>query len=261
MRYLLLLFLIFPVYAQPLKVDVALVLAVDISYSMDLDEQKLQREGYYDALLSPDVIMAITKGYHRRIAVSYVEWAGTSEVYLISNWKIIDSAASAQAFVDELKTKPPRRARRTSISAGIEKGLELLETIPYFAEKMVIDVSGDGANNDGRPVEQLRDSAVRRGVTINGLPVMIKQPNPGWMDIDNLDDYYSDCVIGGQGAFMIPIKSQEEFKTATKRKMVLEISGLTPSFETGDLPEMVKVDRPKVDCMIGEQMRRKRWGD
>jgi Protein of unknown function (DUF1194) len=260
MRYLLAFFFIFPAFAQQQKVDVALVLAVDISYSMDLDEQRFQREGYYDALLSPDIQAAISKGLHGRIAVSYVEWAGTRDIHIVSDWKIIDSAASAITFVDHLKANPPKRARRTSISGGIDKSLEMLEKLPYFAERMVIDVSGDGANNDGRPVEQLRDSAVRRGITINGLPVMVKAPQLGWADIEELDLYYIDCVIGGPGAFMIPIKSQTEFSRATKQKMIMEVSGVTPSFDYGGV-ETIKVDRPKMDCMIGEKMWQKRWGE
>lgn len=259
------LFLIFAfcglAFAQPKeKVDVALVLSVDISYSMDLDEQRLQREGYYGALLSNEVQKAIASGLHGRIAISYMEWAGVEQTRVVIGWRIIDGITSAQQFVRDLKAIPPMRARRTSISAGLEKSMEMLTALPYFAEKQVIDISGDGANNDGKFVENVRDEVVRKGITINGLPIMVKAPNAGWMDIDNLDEYYSDCVIGGQGSFMIPIKSKDDFLTATKRKMILELSAAPPNFEFE--PTIIKTQsRQKIDCLIGERLRRQRWGE
>jgi Protein of unknown function (DUF1194) len=248
-------------FAQPKeKVDVALVLAVDISYSMDLDEQRLQREGYYEALLSSEVQKAVASGLHGRIAISYIEWAGVDQTRVVLGWRIIDGITSAQQFVRDLKAIPPLRARRTSISAGLEKSMEMLAALPYSAEKQVIDVSGDGANNDGKFVENVRDEVVRKGISINGLPIMVKAPNAGWMDIDNLDEYYSDCVIGGAGSFMIPIKTKDDFLTATKRKMILELSYVPPAYEVE--PVIIKAQsRKKTDCLIGEKMRRQRWGE
>jgi Protein of unknown function (DUF1194) len=165
---------------------------------------------------------------------------------------VIEDAASAQAFIEKLKAVPYKRARRTSISGGIEASLKQFERLTLAATRQVIDISGDGANNDGPGIERTRDKALQRNITLNGLPVMMKRPNIGYMDIDNLDDYYSDCVIGGAGSFMIPIRTPKEFLSATKQKLILEIANTAPQ---------VTLVRDKVDCFIGEKMRRERWGD
>ncbi len=159
----------------PEEVDVALVLAVDVSYSMDLDELALQRNGYIEAFRSKPLQDAIVNGAIGKIAVTYFEWAGGHFQYVVRPWKIIDSPAAATAFAEELGEAPTRRGRRTSISGAIDLGVQLLEQANVTTLRRVIDISGDGANNDGRPVTAARDEAGAKGIAINGLPVMLKQ--------------------------------------------------------------------------------------
>ena len=236
-------------------VDVELVLAVDVSYSMDPDEQALQREGYVQALTSPEFLDALRKGMHGRIAVTYFEWAGASDQKIVMPWRLIDGPAGAKAVADEIARAPYRRAYRTSISGALGFAA------PLFGEgfrgiRRVIDVSGDGANNQGAPVVPTREEVVAKGITINGLPIMLKRPAPGSIDIENLDVYYEDCVIGGPGAFMIPIKEREKFREATRAKLVLEVAGRTP--EARVVP--VAADAPRISCTIGERLWQDRWG-
>jgi hypothetical protein len=238
-------------------VDVELVIAVDVSYSMDSDEQALQRDGYTDAILSQDFLNAVRKGPNGRIAVAYVEWAGANDQRLIVPWQIIDGPESADAFVHELQRTPPRRASRTSISGGLIFSAELFEQSPYKGLRRVIDVSGDGTNNQGRLVAPTRDELVAKGITINGLPIMLKESTPGFLDIPNLDEYYRDCVIGGPGAFMVPARERKQFVEAIRRKLLLEVAGLTPE-ET--LRPRLAAGEPRVSCTIGEKMWGERWG-
>ena len=170
--------------APPEEVDVALVLAVDVSYSMDLDELALQRNGYIEAFRSKQLHDAINNGALGKIAVTYFEWAGGQFQHIVRPWKVIDGPAAAIAFAEELGEAPTRRGRRTSISGAIDLGVQLLEQSNMTAMRRVIDISGDGANNDGRPVTVARDEAGTKGIAINGLPVMLKQA--GYFDIDNL---------------------------------------------------------------------------
>ncbi len=213
----------------PLAVDVELVLAVDISLSMDPDEQRLQREGYIAALRDPEIIKAIRGGQHGRIAVTYVEWAGPDIQIQLMPWRVIDGRASAEAFVAELAGKDYSRYRRTSISAALDFSARLFDETAFRAGRRVIDVSGDGANNSGAPLLPIRDRIIESGVVINGLPIILR-PTMGYSswDLPNLDLYYANCVIGGPGSFMIPITKPEEFSTATRQKLLLEISGITP---------------------------------
>ncbi|KAA2235971.1 DUF1194 domain-containing protein [Salinarimonas soli] len=208
------------------EVDVALVLAVDISYSMDQDEQVLQRQGFIDALRSPLVHDAIRRGMLGRIAVVYAEWAGTWDQRVVVPWSVIDGPEAAMAFADKLMEEPTRRATRTSISGAIDMGVGLLRDSGMTAMRQVIDISGDGPNNQGRPVTEARDEAVAQGITINGLPIMLKQP--GYLDIADLDAYFRACVIGGVGAFVVPARDKGQFPEAIKTKIVMEVSGLTP---------------------------------
>jgi hypothetical protein len=242
------------------EVDVELVLAVDISYSMDPEEQALQREGYIQAILSPDVIAAIRKGVNGKIALSYVEWAGSTSQDLVVDWHVVDDLASAQAFVAKLKNQPTRRLYRTSISGAIDFAVPLFERNGYGGLKQVIDISGDGSNNQGRPVMMARDDAVARGITINGLPIMLNRPNFGYPEVEHLDEYYSDCVIGGPGAFMIPIRDRNQFIDATRTKILLEIALAPPS----ELPPRVipaQVEKPRSSCTFGERSWQQRWGN
>jgi len=228
------------------EVDVALVLAVDISYSMDEDEQVLQRQGFIAAFRSPLVHEAIKRGMLGRIAVTYAEWAGTWDQRVVVPWTVIDGREAAAAFADRLVEEPTRRATRTSISGAIDMGVRLLEESGIQAGRRVIDISGDGPNNQGRPVTEARDGAVARGVTINGLPIMLKQP--GFLDIADLDAYFRACVIGGSGAFVVPARDKDQFPDAIKTKIMLEVSGLTP-------PEPLirhANAAPPPDCRAGE---------
>lgn len=239
--------------AAETEVDVALVLAVDISFSMDTDEQELQRAGFVEAMRSTEVHEAIGRGLIGQIAVTYVEWAGVADRHVIVPWTLIDGPESAERFAEDLEFERIHRARRTSISSAIDYGLALLEESGVRALRKVIDVSGDGPNNEGVFVTDARDRAIAAGVTVNGLPIMLKQP--GYLDIHDLDRYYVDCVIGGPGAFVVPVRSPDEFVDAIRTKLVLEIAGVPP--EDYDLPNAVPVQfaqaRPATDCLIGER--------
>lgn len=237
-------------------VDLELVLSVDISYSMDEEEQRLQRDGYAQAFRSTELIRAIKSGPLGRIAVSYFEWAGIGTQKLIVPWRLLDGAATAKAFADELAKQPIHNDRRTSISAALEFARAYFKNSPFKAARRVIDISGDGPNNAGRPVAMVRDETVRQGFIINGLPIMTRPSSAfGRYDIPNLDAYYANCVIGGPGSFVIPIKSKPEFATATRRKLVLEIAAVP--YSNLVIKAQVRLNnRPKADCFIGEQKRR-----
>ena len=252
----------------PVRVDVELVLAVDISFSMDPEEQRLQRAGYVEALKSQDFVRALKSGVHGKIAITYFQWANSYDQDVLVPWSVIDSEAGARAVADKLAEAPYRRARRTSISGAIDKAMSMFEKNGFSGLRRVIDISGDGTNNDGRPVAEARDAALKQGVTINGLPLMVRPSNWGFSDISNLDEYYEDCVIGGLGAFVIPIRDRKEFIRATRTKLVMEIARPLPSiqdlFRPGDLPVLrAQAHRrvPRVSCLIGEQMWRERWGN
>ena len=204
------------------EVDVALVLAVDISNSMDPEEQALQREGFVAAFRSPVVHDAIRKGALGRVAVTYMEWAGTVTQQVVVPWAVIENSDDALQFADRLASSPIRRAPRTSISAAIDFAALLFDGSGVDAMRRVIDISGDGANNQGRPVANARNEALERGIVINGLPIMLKRG--GYWDIEHLDLYYRDCVIGGPGAFMVPVRERDQFVEAVKTKLVREIS-------------------------------------
>jgi hypothetical protein len=242
--------------AGTVDVDVELVLAVDISYSMDLDELALQRDGYVEALTSRDFLNALKNGMHGRIGVTYVEWAGVIDQKVVVPWRLIDGAASAEQVAAEIHRAPIRRAYRTSISGAMAFSAPLFEGSGFRGIRRVIDVSGDGTNNQGPLVTVVRDEVVAKGITINGLPIMFKRPNASTMDIPNLDIYYEDCVIGGPGAFVVPIREREKFKEAIRTKLVLEIAGLQPK------PHIVPAaaDAPRISCTIGERMWQQRWG-
>jgi Protein of unknown function (DUF1194) len=240
-------------------VDMELILAVDVSYSMDPDEQALQREGYILGLTSPEFLNAVRQGAHGRIAITYFEWAGIADQKVVVPWRIIDGVDTARAFTDEIARAPYRRAYRTSISGALLFASPLFEANPHRGVRRVVDVSGDGVNNQGPPVTVIRDELLAKNVTINGLPIMLKRPLAASMDIENLDVYYEDCVIGGPGSFVVPIREREKFKEATRVKLVLEIAGLTPRAPpTRVVP--VASEAPRISCLIGERMWQYRWG-
>ncbi|MBB4040460.1 hypothetical protein GGR34_002113 [Microvirga flocculans] len=245
-----------PAQAQPeADVDLALVIAVDISFSMDTDEQALQREGFAQAFRSKPVHDAIRGGMLGRVAVTYMEWAGSPDQKVIVPWTILDNSESLMAFADRIAATPLRRAQRTSISSAIDFSVKLLQESGVNAARQVIDISGDGPNNQGRLVLEARDEALAKGIVINGLPIMLRQP--GYLDIPDLDIYYRDCVIGGQGSFTVPVRERDQFVEAIKTKILLEVANL--------VPETLRIDRvqspPRTNCMAGEMQWRDRWSN
>jgi hypothetical protein len=237
-------------------VDVQLILAVDVSYSMDMDELAIQREGYAQAIVSKDFLQALKTGPHGKVAVTYFEWAASSDQKIIIPWRVIDGPESADAVAAEILKTPIRRASRTSISGAIYFAMPLFDDSPYHGLRRVIDISGDGPNNNGPPVTIARDEALSKGIVINGLPIMVKEPSYSTMDIDNLDFYYEDCVIGGPGSFVVSIKDREKFKEAIRTKLLLEVAGRTPEA----VPAAEKDKEPRVSCLIGEKIWQDRWG-
>ena len=238
------------------SVDVELVLAVDVSYSMDMDELAIQREGYAQAIISKEFLQALKTGPNGKISVTYFEWAASSDQKIIIPWRVIDGPETADAVANEIMKTPIRRASRTSISGAINFAMPLFDENPYRGLRRVIDISGDGPNNNGSPVTVARDAALEKGITINGLPIMVKEPSYSTMDIDNLDFYYEDCVIGGPGSFVVTIKDRDRFKEAIRTKLLLEVAGRTP--ERWIVPVAEK--EPRVPCMIGEKIWQDRWG-
>lgn len=237
-----------------LEVDVALVLAVDISYSMDLEEQALQREGYIAALTSQPVLDAIRRGVVGRIAVTYIEWAGLSTRHVIADWAIIEDRKTAEAFVAQLTNAPIRRARRTSITGAIDFSMERLRDAKLRPIRRVIDISGDGPNNEGGPVTRARDRAVAAGVTINGLPILLSRGFVSPYDVEGLDEYYEDCVIGGHGAFLEVITDRSQFRDAIRSKILREVAQSTMNDATQGR------DKPRrADCLVGERQWRQNW--
>jgi hypothetical protein len=237
-------------------VDVELILAVDVSYSMDMDELAIQREGYAQAIVSKEFLQALKSGPNGKVSVTYFEWAASSDQKIIIPWRLIDGPETADAVANEIMKTPIRRASRTSISGAIYFAMPLFNEDPYHGLRRVIDISGDGPNNNGAPVTLARDEALSKGIVINGLPIMVKEPSYSTMDIDNLDYYYEDCVIGGPGSFVVSIKDREKFKEAIRTKLLLEVAGKTP--ERPIVPVAEK--EPRVSCMIGEKIWQDRWG-
>ncbi|CAN5449847.1 DUF1194 domain-containing protein [soil metagenome] len=242
--------------ATEAKVDVELILAVDVSYSMDMDELALQREGYALAVTSREFLQALKTGPTGKVAVTYFEWAASNDQKIVVPWRVIDGPESAGALAEEILKAPLRRASRTSISGAINFAMPLFEANEYQGLRRVIDISGDGPNNNGEPVTVARDAALAKGITINGLPIMAKETNYATMDIENLDFYYEDCVIGGAGSFVVPIKTREKFKEAIRTKLVLEVAHRVPELRV--VPAAAR--EPRVSCLIGEKIWQERWG-
>src|SRR6266404_2393820 len=213
------------------SVDVELVLAVDVSYSMDMDELAIQREGYAQAIISKEFLQALKTGPNGKISVIYFEWAASSDQKIIIPWRVIDGPETADAVANEIMKTPIRRASRTSISGAINFAMPLFDENPYRGLRRVIDISGDGPNNNGSPVTVARDAALEKGITINGLPIMVKEPSYSTMDIDKL-------------------------KEAIRTKLLLEVAGRTPGRRVVPVAEK----EPRVPCMIGEKIWQDRWG-
>lgn len=247
-----------PASAEP--VDVELVLAVDVSLSMSPAELAIQRDGYAAALTDKRVLDAIADGLHGRIAVTYFEWAGNTMQRVVVPWTVVASREDAERVARQLSALPPNSARRTSISGALEFSVDLFAESPFRGAKRVIDISGDGPNNQGAPVDITRDAVVAKGIVINGLPLMTSGGYSGFYDVNDLDRYYTDCVIGGPGSFMIPVNEWSQFPEAIRRKLVLELAGTShrPAQAGEGLPVVLAQARGTYDCLIGEKMWRNR---
>lgn len=261
-------------------VDLELVLAVDISRSMDEEEHALQRDGYVTAFRHKDVLNALVSGPRGKIAVTYMEWA--NQARQVIPWTIIDSAKAANDFADKLAAEPIYGERRTSISTALYEAERLIRENGISSSRQVIDVSGDGANNSGGPVEEARDFVLGKRININGLPILLHSDGRGgfnggnspWsmVDIPNLDRYYKHCVIGGEGAFIAPVFDLKQLAATIRKKLVLEIASLEiePDIApvqfadapapAGVMPAQLKLPAEKSDCLAGEKARMAREG-
>src|SRR5215469_11820361 len=210
------------------KVDLLLVLASDVSRSVDADKFELQRRGYGHAMSDPRVIEAIRSGTNGRIGVCFMEWSGVMSQKLVIDWTAIGDATTARQFGDRILEAPRSFTDRTSISAAIDFAMAQLERAPFDAARRTIDVSGDGTNNSGRDVTSARDEAVAKGVTINGLVILSERPlawNPEHTNPPGgLDNYYRQNVIGGPGAFVMVAENFSSFGQAILNKLIAEIA-------------------------------------
>ncbi|MCX5495119.1 DUF1194 domain-containing protein [Kaistia dalseonensis] len=241
-----------PAQADDIPVDLELVLAVDVSRSMDPDEQALQRQGYINALRHAEVINAIRSGPYGRIAVTYFEWSGPDAQEVIVPWMLIEDPESADAVASRIAPSSSFGRYGTSISSSLAYAATLFDHNGFAGQHLTIDVSGDGPNNMGGPVVVARDAVVARGITINGLPIVLRPSRFNGFDIADLDHYYQGCVVGGFGAFTIAVTATEQFEIAIRRKLVLEISQARPRLipAAADAPT-----RSDIDCMVGENLR------
>lgn len=239
-----------PVLAQTeLEVDLELILAADVSRSMSLAEREIQRRGYAAALSSDEVFGAIGGGMIGRIAISYVEWAGAGHHRVIVPWTLIETAEDAQAVARRITVDSVDRMRRTSISEALISAANSFDNNGFQGLRRVIDISGDGPNNQGRAVLLARSEVLGRGIIINGLPLMTQDALSLRWGIPDLDVYYAECVIGGPGSFMIPVLRWEEFEPAIKRKLILEIADSAPR---------ASITRASgYDCLVGEKIWRR----
>lgn len=224
-----------PARGAALPVDLELILAVDVSGSVDAIEARLQRQGYIAAMTSDTVMKAIKSGPYRRIALAYVEWAGEQYQQTIMPWTLIENLEDAQSFMSKVADSPYVAIRWTSISAAIDYSRALFEQSPFEGTRRVLDISGDGKNNHGRDLAAARAEAIAAGITINGLPILSSRAGAadspglrGWPSDPDLDVYYQTQVIGGPGAFMVPAESFDTFSEAVKSKLMREIAGIPP---------------------------------
>jgi hypothetical protein len=217
-----------PVARAAEDVDLLLVLAVDVSRSIDATKFQLQREGYAAAVADPHVLEAIHTGRTGRIGLTFVEWSGVGAQKVVIDWTTIGDTDSAKGFGDRLLEAPRSFADRTSISGAIEFAMGQLDKAPYEATRRTIDVSGDGTNNAGRDVAMLRDEAVAKGITINGLVILSDNPMSWNPDHTNppggLANYYRNNVVGGPSAFVMVAENFNSFGQAIIKKMIAEVA-------------------------------------
>jgi hypothetical protein len=235
-------------------VDVELVIATDVSYSMDPKALAAQREAYAEAIVSQALLEAVAAGPNRKIAVTYFEWSAFRGQRILVPWRLIEGLESASVVAAEIAKAPVQRGTQTSITGAINFAISLFEANPYRGPRRLIDITGDGPNSVGGPVTAARDAALAKGITINGLAIMAKQPTP--QDIADLELYYEHCVSGGAGAFVVANKIEDEFKEAVRTKLTREIRG--PASDHKLVPATEKP--PRVSCLIGEKMWHERWG-
>jgi hypothetical protein len=243
-------------------VDLELVIAVDVSGSIDPDEARLQRDGYVAAFSDPEVIGAIKSGMLGKIAISYIEWAGIHYAKTVVGWTLIDGEANARAFAESVAKAPIQTALWTSISRAIDYVLPTFDGNGFEGTRRVIDISGDGPNNQGGLVTGFRDKAVAAGVTINGLPIVNDKPSPwGWPPLPDLDLYYKHCVIGGSGAFYVVANNFTDFARAVRKKLLLEIADRrapwSPPERLFKAAAPLDPNRAPPSCDVGE--RRVHW--
>jgi len=244
------------------QVDLALVISTDVSYSVDENEARFQRQGAVVAFRSPDVVKAIQAGTVGRIAVAYIDFASYSAEKIIVDWHVVHDKASADAFADLLAAAPRTLGVQTSISSGLELAEHLLDISGYAAAKRMIDVSGDGPNNEGHLVDRVRDEIVAKGIVINGLPIMTPADQFDIYYLPDLDKYYAGCVIGGRGSFIQVAHGFEDLARALRRKLVQEISDATETtfpqiFKVADIAPRGVPSHAVYEkgCDIGERMR------
>ncbi|QIE56342.1 DUF1194 domain-containing protein [Pikeienuella piscinae] len=239
------------VAAADIEVDVELVLAVDVSRSMTARELEIQRRGYAEALASQEVIRAIEDGLHGRIALTYMEWAGEHSQRFVVDWTLIENRVDAETFAARISAHFDGALRRTSISGAIDRATASFENNGFAGLRRVIDISGDGPNNQGRPAPDARDAALARGVAINGLPLMTREGMGSQWNLETLDEYYRRCVTGGPTSFVIPVLEWRNFPAAVRRKLVLELvdrRGAT-------VPAQFTDNRAApYDCLVGERI-------
>jgi hypothetical protein len=217
-------------HADEGQVDVLLVLATDVSRSVDDREFKLQREGFAAALSDPRVLNVITSGPTGRIAVAFVEWASEFEQRVVVDWFLVAGEKDAKTLAQRILAAPRSYWGRTSISSAIEFSKNLLDRSPFQSDRKVIDISGDGTNNSGADVTAARDEAVASGITINGLVILSDEPLPTnpthTHPPGGLKAYYERHVIGGPDAFVVEAQGFESFGQSIIQKLIKEIAAL-----------------------------------
>jgi len=212
---------------EPRYVDTLLVLASDVSQSVDKQKFILQREGYATAVSNPEFVRVATAGPHKRIAIAYVEWASANQQELVVPWTIIEGKTSAEKLARELLERPRSFTGHTSISGALRFSLEILENAPYSSSRQIIDISGDGTNNTGPNLKVVRNDVLARGIIVNALVILSQEPSP-WPTHTNppggLPHYFRENVAGGPGSFVVTAQGFESFGIAIRQKLIAEIA-------------------------------------